>query len=210
MSLICAIIEVDMKRFLLSVLLLACAGVRAADDIANQLQERLSFDALSAKFEQRSINSQGEALGNQSGELYLKKPSQILLRTIKPDETVLFTREDGLYFYDLLLNQVNIMPSDVLIRSPFSLLISNDEDLWSRYRLSAQGSSSYVLQAAQQGEVASIKIDFEGSALSALTLTLKDGTISIYTLSQVKNSIDDPSVFEVEIPSDAEVDDGRR
>lgn len=200
-----------MKRFLLSVLLFACAaGVQAASDIAQQLQQRLSFDALSAKFEQRSINSQGEALGRQSGELYLKKPAQILLRTTKPDETVLFTRPDGLYFYDPLLNQVNILPSDVLIRSPFSLLISNDEAVWSRYRLSAQGSSSYVLQAAQPGEVESIKIDFEGSTLSALTLTLSDGTISIYTLSQVKNSIADPKIFDVEIPSDAEVDDGRR
>lgn len=200
-----------MKRFLLSVLLFACAaGVQAASDIAQQLQQRLSFDALSAKFEQRSINSQGEALGRQSGELYLKKPAQILLRTTKPDETVLFTRPDGLYFYDPLLNQVNILPSDVLIRSPFSLLISNDEAVWSRYRLSAKGSSSYVLQAAQPGEVESIKIDFEGSTLSALTLTLSDGTISIYTLSQVKNSIADPKIFDVEIPADAEVDDGRR
>lgn len=198
-----------LKTLILSCLLLPALSLASP---AEELRTRLaSFDALRAAFTQTVTDEQDTLLNEAQGLLQLQKPKRILVHTMEPDETFLFTRADGLYFYDPFINQVTIMDSGVLDTSPFALLISSDPSLWERYAIAGEdGSYTLTVRAPSEGSGAlnKLTLTFDGESLSSLSLFMQDGTVNSYTFSGVTTEIRAED-FEVVLPPDVEVDDGR-
>lgn len=188
---------------------LVSASFQASADTKEELQSKLStLNALSSTFSQTVTRKDGSLVSKSSGRLSLKKPDKFMLHTTSPDEQVLFTKGNTVYFYDPFVNQVSIFDKQELYSSPFMLLTTKSESVWGQYEV-AKGGNSYVLKAKNPGQVVSIKLEFQGDLVSDLYVQLKDGNTNRYTLSQVKTQVSDSS-FEYKIPEDAQIDDERK
>lgn len=198
-----AFVKAAMFAFLVS------ASFQASADTKEELQSKLStLNALSSTFSQTVTRKDGSLVSKSSGRLSLKKPDKFMLHTTSPDEQVLFTKGNTVYFYDPFVNQVSIFDKQELYSSPFMLLTTKSESVWGQYEV-AKGGNSYVLKAKNPGQVVSIKLEFQGDLVSDLYVQLKDGNTNRYTLSQVKTQVSDSS-FEYKIPEDAQIDDERK
>ncbi|MDY5994769.1 MAG: outer membrane lipoprotein chaperone LolA [Succinivibrio sp.] len=198
-----ALVKAVMVAFLVSV------SFQASADTKDELQSKLStLNALSSTFSQTVTRKDGSLVSKSSGRLSLKKPDKFMLHTTSPDEQVLFTKGNTVYFYDPFVNQVSIFDKQELYSSPFMLLTSKSESVWGQYEVAKDGNS-YVLKAKNHGQVVSIKLGFQGDLVSDLYVQLKDGNTNHYTLSQVKTQVSDSS-FEYKIPEDAQIDDERK
>jgi outer membrane lipoprotein carrier protein len=188
---------------------LASISFQASADTKSELQSKLStLNALSSAFSQTVTRKDGSVVSQSSGRLALKKPDKFMLHTTSPDEQVLFTKGNTVYFYDPFVNQVSIFDKQELYSSPFMLLTSKSESVWGQYEVQKDGNG-YVLKAKQPGQVVSIKLVLQGQLVSELYVQLKDGNTNHYTLSQVKTQVSDSS-FEYKIPEDAQIDDERK
>ncbi len=188
---------------------LASIPFQASADTKSELQAKLStLNALSSTFSQTVTRKDGSLVSQSSGRLALKKPDKFMLHTTSPDEQVLFTKGNTVYFYDPFVNQVSIFDKQELYSSPFMLLTSKSESVWGQYDVEKSGNA-YVLKAKNQGQVVSIKLELQGELVSELYVQLKDGNTNHYTLSQVKTQVSDSS-FEYKIPEDAQIDDERK
>ena len=191
------------------VAVLVSVSFQASADTKDELQSKLStLNALSSTFSQTVTRKDGSLVSKSSGRLSLKKPDKFMLHTTSPDEQVLFTKGNTVYFYDPFVNQVSIFDKQELYSSPFMLLTSKSESVWGQYEVAKDGNS-YVLKAKNHGQVVSIKLGFQGDLVSDLYVQLKDGNTNHYTLSQVKTQVSDSS-FEYKIPEDAQIDDERK
>ena len=178
-----------------------------ADDKTDLKKVLDSFNAFSASFTQNVIKKDRTELASSKGTISLKKPDLLMMYTSEPDEQVLFTRDNKVYFYDPFINQVSIFNKSQMSNSPFILLTSNDALQWQNYEVNKQGDS-YVLTPNIKGEIKSLSLDFAGDVLSKISIDMSDGNTNTYILSDQKKSADD-AVFDYNIPSDAEVDDER-
>lgn len=175
----------------------------------DELQVKLSaLNAISSDFTQTVTRKDGSVVSQSSGRLCLKKPDKFMLHTTSPDEQVLFTKGNTVYFYDPFVNQVSIFDKQELYSSPFMLLTSKSESVWGQYEVENDGNS-YNLKAKQPGQVVSIRLVLQGNMVSELYVQLKDGNTNHYTLTQVKTQVPD-SLFEYKIPEDAQIDDERK
>lgn len=198
-----AFVKAVIVAFLVSV------SFQASADTKEELQSKLStLNALSSTFLQTVTIKDGSLVSKSSGRLSLKKPDKFMLHTTSPDEQVLFTKGNTVYFYDPFVNQVSIFDKQELYSSPFMLLTTKSESVWGQYEV-AKVDNSYVLKAKNPGQVVSIKLEFQGDLVSDLYVQLKDGNTNHYTLSQVKTQVSDSS-FEYKIPEDAQIDDERK
>ncbi len=188
---------------------LASISFQASADTKSELQSKLStLNALSSAFSQTVSRKDGSLVSQSSGRLALKKPDKFMLHTTSPDEQVLFTKGNTVYFYDPFVNQVSIFDKQELYSSPFMLLTSKSESVWGQYEVEKEGNG-YLLKAKNPGQVVSIKLVLQGELVSELYVQLKDGNTNHYTLSQVKTQVSDSS-FEYKIPEDAQIDDERK
>ena len=188
---------------------LASISFQASADTKSELQSKLStLNALSSAFSQTVTRKDGSVVSQSSGRLALKKPDKFMLHTTSPDEQVLFTKGNTVYFYDPFVNQVSIFDKQELYSSPFMLLTSKSESVWGQYEVEKEGNG-YLLKAKNPGQVVSIKLVLQGELVSELYVQLKDGNTNHYTLSQVKTQVSDSS-FEYKIPEDAQIDDERK
>ena len=198
-----AFVKAVIVAFLVSV------SFQASADTKEELQSKLStLNALSSTFSQTVTRKDGSLVSKSSGRLSLKKPDKFMLHTTSPDEQVLFTKGNTVYFYDPFVNQVSMCDKQELYASPVMLLTTKSESVWGQYEV-AQAGNSYVLKAKNPGQVVSIKLEFQGDLVSDLYVQLKDGNTNRYTLSQVKTQVSDSS-FEYKIPEDAQIDDERK
>lgn len=193
----------------LTIFTLVSVSLQASADTKDDLQARLStLNAIRSSFTQTVTRKDGSLVSQSSGILALKKPDKFILHTTSPDEQVLFTKGNTVYFFDPFVNQVSIFDKKELYSSPFMLLTSKSESVWGQYDVEKDGNS-YVLKAKQPGQVVLIKLVLQGDMVSELFVQLKDGNTNHYSLSQVKTQVSDSS-FEYKIPEDAQIDDERK
>lgn len=193
----------------LTIFSLVSVSLQASADTKDDLQARLAtLNAIRSSFTQTVTRKDGSLVSQSSGILALKKPDKFILHTTSPDEQVLFTKGNTVYFFDPFVNQVSIFDKKELYSSPFMLLTSKSESVWGRYDVEKDGNS-YVLKAKQPGQVVLIKLVLQGDMVSELFVQLKDGNTNHYSLSQVKTQVSDSS-FEYKIPEDAQIDDERK
>lgn len=201
-------LKVELAK-ILTIFSLVSVSLQASADTKDDLQARLAtLNAIRSSFTQTVTRKDGSLVSQSSGILALKKPDKFILHTTSPDEQVLFTKGNTVYFFDPFVNQVSIFDKKELYSSPFMLLTSKSESVWGQYDVEKDGNS-YVLKAKQPGQVVLIKLVLQGDMVSELFVQLKDGNTNHYSLSQVKTQVSDSS-FEYKIPEDAQIDDERK
>ncbi len=194
-------------------LILICgllAGLTAAyaapqDDLRQELS---ALNSYSAEFAQVVVNREGREVLSAAGTLALSRPDNFMMHTLHPDETVLYTKDGDIYYYDPFVNQVSIFAKSQLESSPFVLLTSADAKVWERYEVSREGDS-YALRPKTAQDILKIGLTFRSGLLSRLVLEMKDGSTNTYRFGNVQNRVG-ANAFRYQLPSDVQVDDERR
>ncbi len=190
----------------LSVSCLLCFSLSACADDSEALKSKLtSMNAISADFSSVVVHKGRQS--SSSGTMALKRPDRFIMHTTSPDETILYTVGDDIYYFDPFVNQLSIFKRSTSSTSPFLLLTDNSKQLWNQYVIT-KTADGFKAEPKASRDIAAMNVVFKGDLVSSLSLVMKDGTVNTYTLSNVKNSAAD-SLFKVDIPSDTEIDDER-
>ena len=176
----------------------------AKDDLKARLN---AFNEFSADFTQTVTDKNGKNVMSASGTLTLKKPTDFMLHTLDPDEQVLFTRGNDIYFYDAFVNQVSIFNRSELNSSPFILLSDMSERAWKNYTVTYT-NGAFIVTPQGSSDIENLRLTFQRNNLDVIALKMKDGNTNSYKLSNKRHTAD-PKVFNYTIPEDAEVDDER-
>ncbi len=194
-------------KFLSAGAVLLCFNVYA--DAVTELQQHFSkHSVMYSEFTQEVKKSSGEVVSTSEGTLAIKKPNSLMMHTLSPDEQVLFTKGNAVYFFDPFINQATIFDRKDLYTSPFLLLTSNSKDVWGQYNVTKNGQV-YKLVPKKQSDINALSLQLNGSDISTISIYLKDGNVNTYKLSNIKYSADNDAFF-YHIPEDAQIDDERK
>lgn len=185
---------------------------------AQELRSRLeSITSFSANFYQDVSDPDGKQVNESKGTIALKRPSSFMMHTTEPDELALYTRKDGIYYYDAGLNQLSIFDLSNLTAGPFVLLLKSDAETFSKYQISQDGDRFTLIPLKPQ-EVQSITISFDPKkvkingkdaySLDSITIRMDDGNNNFYRFSNQQTSVS-RNAFDYNVPKDAEIDDER-
>ena len=115
-----------------------------SEQAKQQLMAQLSKLAFfSANFNQKILNDAGELLQQGSGNLAISKPNLVNWKTITPDETLIVSDGNTLWFYDPFIEQASAFSlAKSIHNTPILLLTSDEPELWQQYEVSQQSHES--------------------------------------------------------------------
>lgn len=174
--------------------MLACLFVPmgALADAKQDLMEKLaSLKSLQASFSQTILDEEQNALQSSTGELSLAQPNKALWHVQSPDESMIISNGENIWFYDPFIEQVTIFDYQTsVVDTPILLLTSTDDALWQKYDITSTASETYVVTSKeQQSQVVSLTLNFNGQELVGFALLDATGQRSVVTLSNVRKII---------------------
>lgn len=203
-------VPLPLAGLLLSGALMAAGSGAAAADAADELRALLDgWSELGAEFRQLVVSGSDTArvVAESAGHVYMKKPQSFLMHTTSPDESVLYSRPDGIYFYDPFVSQLNIYPAELAETSPFVLLYAPTAQLWEGYAVERHGGR-FVLTPRVPREFTRLELAFEGRVIIEVRVFMQDGNINTYMLSGVHGGLA-ADVFDYDIPQGTAINDER-
>ena len=139
---------------------------------------KLAF--FSANFEQKILSDQGELLQQGTGTLAISKPNLVNWQTVTPDETLIVSDGNTLWFYDPFIEQASAYSLATSIHNtPILLLTSDEPSLWQQYQV-----TKLAKDKQEQGFVIT-PVD-KNSQIKRLTLTFTTADVADKNDSQLK------------------------
>ncbi|WP_232300042.1 outer membrane lipoprotein chaperone LolA [Colwellia sp. MT41] len=195
---------------------------------------KLAF--FSANFSQKILNEQGKLLQQGTGKLAISKPNLVYWQTVTPDETLIVSDGNTLWFYDPFIEQASAYSlAKSIHNTPILLLISDDATLWQQYTVVQERTVALAQDADPQtnkplverfivtpkdknSQIKRLTISFtvvdsageKTEQLSEFSFQDATGQISQISLSQF-NSTDKPeaSLFSFSLPQGVRLEDQR-
>lgn len=167
---------------------------------------------FSAKFSQQVVDAEGKPLQNGAGSLVVSKPNLVHWQTSEPDESLIVSDGETLWFYDPFVEQATAYALESAIaNTPILLLTSQDESMWQNYRISKVNETSFVVHALDSNsQVKKLELSFEQDKLAGFVILDASGQLSRFTLSDSDfNSPPKKELFEFTLPPGAYLDDQR-
>lgn len=176
------------------------------------LSERLALtDGFSAKFEQQVISPDGDVVMEGNGVVDIARPSLFRWETLAPDENLLVSDGQSLWYYSPFIEQVTIYNQEQATeQTPFVLLTRNRASDWDAYQVEEKGDVFTLMPTAvdsNQGQF-QITIDTHG-VVKGFNVIEQDGQRSQFTFADVKQQKPQASRFKFDVPDGVEVDDQR-
>jgi len=187
-----------------------------ADNISKlALMDKLAkVEFFSATFSQQVFDEAGNELQQGSGLLSVSKPNLVHWQTILPDESLIVSDGENLWFYDPFVEQVSVYSLESAIaNTPILLITSNDEKLWQDYSVSQLTTNRYLISSnSKNSRVKSLELSFvqniDSVELAAFNILDATGQLSVISLTH-ENKTPDPSLFTFAVPEGVYLDDQR-
>lgn len=178
-----------------------------------ELSERLaSTQGFSAHFDQRVVSPEGDVIMQGEGEVDVARPSLFRWHTQSPDETLLVSNGDTLWYYSPFVEQVTLYnPEQATAQTPFILLTRNQDSDWQHYQVS-QKQDTFTLTStdkAQSGSQYQITIT-AGGQVDQFKVIEQDGQTSTFDFSKFSQGFTDKSLYTFEVPKGVDIDDQRQ
>lgn len=193
-------------------------SVNAIDKRINQKSELMAklakIDFFSANFTQVIFDEAGNELQQGNGLISVSKPNLVHWQTVMPDESLIVSDGENLWFYDPFVEQVSVYTLDSAIaNTPILLITSNNEQLWQDYTVSQLTDNRYLVTATNENSrVKSLELSFANVAnsieLSSFNILDATGQLSVITLEQ-SNTKPKQSLFQFTVPEGVYLDDQR-
>ncbi|MDH2997476.1 outer-membrane lipoprotein carrier protein LolA [Pasteurellaceae bacterium LFhippo2] len=177
-----------------------------------ELQQRLEkASQYSADFDQTVRSSKGKEIQKGKGKFYVKRPNLFRMDTKSPQENLIVSDGETLWFYDPFVSQVTASwVKDAVSNTPFILLTSNEKSHWDQYDIK-QNMDNFVLKPKSKKSSIKqfdIRIDANG-LLKGFSTIEKDGQSNLYILRNISTGNVDSGLFKFSVPKGAELDDQR-
>jgi outer membrane lipoprotein carrier protein len=181
---------------------------------ASLMNKLASLEYFSAAFNQQVLDADGNELQSAAGTIAVKKPNLVHWNTAEPDESVIVSDGDTLWFYDPFVEQVSAyLLEEALLNTPILLLTSSDVALWQHYSVSSIDENNYLIHANDNNaQVKTLELNFkEGShELKSFTILDATGQLSAFNLSKFDDKKSPKnSLFTFNIPEGVQLDDQR-
>lgn len=179
---------------------------------------------FTATFEQNIIDHEGNVLQKGGGALSVKKPNLVNWDTQTPDESLIVSDGEVLWFFDPFIDQVSAYTlQGAISNTPILLLTSDSQQLWDHYNVSQINKSTYLIHAIDENSrVKSLELNFDTNTtgdshsqncenkLSGFTFLDATGQLSVISLKNV-NCIISPEdkLFKFVVPEGVHLDDQR-
>ena len=202
-----------MKQTLLGLGLFSASHFAFADAQAvAELQKRLELvSQYSADFDQTVRSSKGKEIQKGKGKFQVKRPNLFRMDTKSPQENLIVSDGQTLWFYDPFVSQVTAnWVKDAVNNTPFVLLTSNEKNHWDQYDVQ-QNADSFVLKPKSKKSSIKqfdVRIDANGLMKGFSTIE-RDGQSNLYVLRNISNANVSSDLFKFSVPKGAELDDQR-
>lgn len=178
-----------------------------------QLMARLAnLSSLSSDFEQSVYDEEGTLLQEGAGSLLIQKPNKVRWHTQSPEESLIISDGDTLWFYDPFIEQVSAHNlQDAIANTPIMMLTNDDPSTWNDYVVSQSTKTSFIVTSKDpNSQVKSLAIDFDEAVLSAFTIADSTGQKSVISLKNIDNNAKPKSeLFMFKTPEGVYLDDQR-
>ncbi|MGX2967416.1 outer membrane lipoprotein chaperone LolA [Ursidibacter sp. B-7004-1] len=201
------------KKSFISLALFSASSFTFADAQAvSELQKRLELvSQYSADFEQTVRSSKGKEVQKGSGKFQVKRPNLFRMDTKSPQENLIVSDGQTLWFYDPFVSQVTAnWVKDAVNNTPFVLLTSNDKSHWDQYDVQ-QNMDAFVLKPKSKKSSIKqfdVRIDANG-LLKGFSTIERDGQSNLYVLRNITTAPLSADLFKFNVPKGAELDDQR-
>ncbi len=200
----------------LAAFLLLTSNVLLAQTAEEQLKQRLAdLKTFKATFSQTVVDLQGQVLQSADGLLQLSQPNKLYWELFEPNESVLIADGESLWNIDPFVEQATVFDQQQAIDSnPMVLLAQSNSDAWQNFSITQTiggSSEDFRVEAlSDDSQIAALVLSFVGEELSKLTIIDRQQQTSTSLFSDIQqNIIIQPSVFEINIPDNYEIDDQR-
>lgn len=181
---------------------------------------KLAF--FSADFSQKILDAQGQLLQQGSGTLAISKPNLVNWKAITPDETLIISDGNTLWFYDPFIEQASAYSlAKSIHNTPILLLTSDEPTIWQQYNVIEQSiiednSLRFVVMPKDtSSQIKKLTLIFTKTKTSDIQLSefsFQDATgqISQISLSQFDaTNKPDASLFTFTLPEGERLEDKR-
>ncbi|WP_373768144.1 outer membrane lipoprotein chaperone LolA [Glaesserella sp.] len=200
-------------KSLIGTLLFSAVTFSIADEASvKELQSRLEkVNQYSADFEQTVRSSKGKEIQKGSGKFQVKRPNLFRMDTKSPQENLIVSDGETLWFYDPFVSQVTAnWVKDAVNNTPFVLLTSNDKNHWEQYEVK-QNADTFVLKPKSKKsgiKQFDVRIDTNG-LLKGFSTIERDGQSNLYVLRNITTQGISDNLFKFSVPKNVELDDQR-
>jgi outer membrane lipoprotein carrier protein len=151
------------------------------------------LDTLSADFEQVSFNAERTAMAESRGVFYLKRPGKFRWEYRKPGEQIILADGKRVYVYDVELEQVSHQDQAKALAGTPAMLLADSAPIDREFSVkdlpSRDGLTWLELTPkAQDSEVQTIQIGFEGKELRSLIMEDAFGQVTRLLFSGAKRN----------------------
>ncbi len=199
------------------------ALVSPSSEAKEHLMDKLSKLAFfSAEFSQNILDAQGGILQQGSGTIAISKPNLVNWKTITPDETLIVSDGNTLWFYDPFIEQASAYSlAKSIHNTPILLLTSDEPQLWQQYTVIEQqgvvekGLRFVVMPKDENSQIKKLTLTFtdtENNDVQLSEFSFQDATGQISQISLSKfNSKTKPAetLFNFSLPEGVRLEDKR-
>lgn len=197
-----------MKRLAILLLMSFTAVAAPKDDLSQRLQINEGF---SADFTQQLVSPEGDVVMEGEGKVDIARPSLFRWSTTTPDENVLVSDGESLWYYSPFIEQVSIYSQEQATQqTPFVLLTRNRASDWDNYRVDQQGDVFTLTPTAVDSNQGQFKLEIDAKgAVQGFSVVEQDGQQSNFTFNNIDLTKPSAERFKFVIPEGVEVDDQR-
>ncbi|MDN2483635.1 outer membrane lipoprotein chaperone LolA [Vibrio astriarenae] len=197
-----------MKK-LLALLLVSSTALAGAQQ---ELSERLSMSAgFSADFTQVVTSPEGDVVMEGEGTVEIARPSLFRWTTTLPDENVLVSDGQSIWYYSPFIEQVSIFwQEQAAAQTPFILLTRDQESDWDNYQVSQTQDVFTLVPTSQEVNQGTFQIIInDAGEVSGFKVIEQDGQKGDYRFTNLSSQAPKRDRFTFVVPDGVEVDDQR-
>ncbi len=180
----------------------------------NLMQKLAELSAFKADFNQQVLSEEGQLLQTNKGRLAVSKPNLLYWSIIEPDESLIVSDGNTLWFYDPFIEQVTLYNIDNAINNtPILLLVNSDPTLWQNYLIKQISSEHFIIQSKDENsQVKLLTLVFNKAGNSLIKFEILDATGQLSRISLSNNqtlNADDKKLFQYTPIEGVAIDDQR-
>ncbi|WP_353498320.1 outer membrane lipoprotein chaperone LolA [Vibrio sp. CB1-14] len=177
-----------------------------------ELSERLQLnDGFSATFTQEVTSPDGDVVMEGEGNVDILRPSMFRWVTTLPDENVLVSDGQNLWYYSPFIEQVSIYNQEQATeQTPFVLLTRNRDSDWDNYSVNQKGDVFTLVPTAVDSTQGQFQINIDSKGIvHGFNVIEQDGQKGRFVFDNIKVGKPASDRFTFVVPDGVEIDDQR-
>ncbi|MGR5285402.1 outer membrane lipoprotein chaperone LolA [Vibrio maritimus] len=177
-----------------------------------ELSERLQLnDGFSATFTQEVTSPDGDVVMEGEGNVDILRPSMFRWVTRLPDENVLVSDGQNLWYYSPFIEQVSIYNQEQATeQTPFVLLTRNRASDWDNYSVNQKGDVFTLVPTAVDSTQGQFQINIDSKGIvHGFNVIEQDGQKGRFVFDNIKVGKPASDRFTFVVPDGVEIDDQR-